>query len=68
MIDWRVLIARGFTNVYNLHDAAAALREISKVMRDVKAQHGLDVVVRDGDAIDEREKAFYEARERRPAG
>lgn len=39
VINWRVLIDRGFVNVYNLHNAAEALREISEVLRKTKS-HG----------------------------
>jgi hypothetical protein len=49
VIDWRILIDRGFAKVYNVHDAAEALREISSVLRDVKAQHGIRVVTRNVD-------------------
>lgn len=66
-IDWRVLIDRGFITVYNLHDVATALREISEVLRRVKSHDGLDVVVRDGDAIDERRRQHYEEKGRQEA-
>lgn len=59
VIDWRMLINRGFAKVYNMHDAAEALREISMVLRDVKAQHGIKVVTRNGDAIDDRARDYY---------
>ena len=65
VLDWRVLIDRGFITVLNLHDAATALREISEVLRKAKSHHGLDVVVRDGDALDERNRTCYADKERR---
>jgi hypothetical protein len=55
-LDWNVLIDRGFVTVYNEHDAAAALREISQVLRHAMApgRVGLQVITRDGDAMDRR--------------
>jgi hypothetical protein len=61
VIDWRVLIDRTSVTVYNLHNAAEALREISDALRKRK----LDVVVRDGDALDERNRTYYADKERR---
>lgn len=66
-IDWRVVLDRGFVTVYNVHDAATALREISEILRHVKSRHGLDVVVRDGDVMDERQRQRYEEKQRQGA-
>jgi hypothetical protein len=35
-LDWRVLIDRGFVQVYTQHDGVRALRDISKVLNDAK--------------------------------
>jgi hypothetical protein len=52
--------------VYGMHDAAKALREIDKRLRDWKrpGRTGLAVTVWSGDAADEREREWLERQER----
>jgi hypothetical protein len=67
-LDWRVLIDRGFVQVYTHHDGVRALRDISKVLNDAKSPgRALNVVARDGDAIDAREILASEKRRREMA-
>jgi len=67
VIDWQVLLDRGFVQVYNVHHIADALRDIRDDLRRVKSHHGLNVVVRDGDAMDGRDRKShaYRVREHR---
>lgn len=63
VLDWRMLAHRDTVTVYGAHDAAKALRDISKAVGAWKETGGgLSVHVRDGDAKDERARERREAR------
>ncbi len=66
-IDWRVLINRGFVTVYRMHDAARALIEIKDQLRKWGDVNGLKVLAWDGDKRDQRQAAYYEAKQREQA-
>jgi hypothetical protein len=57
-LDWSALFVRGFASVYTQHDAARALRDISKLLSDWResGKGGLRVFMRDGDARDRLEE------------
>jgi hypothetical protein len=50
-IDWRTLVDRGFVTIYNEHDAATALRDISRVLSSWKDAGALSVLTRDGRCV-----------------
>lgn len=64
VLDWRTVKEREVVTVYGAHDAAKALREMSKAIARWKEgpTGGLAVYTRDGDAKDERERRWREAR------
>jgi hypothetical protein len=65
VIDWDVLIKRGFVSVYNMHDAARALREINEKLGKATVPGGaIKVVSYDGDAINERERQLWAEHQR----
>lgn len=54
-LDWKAIMGRGFVRVYNVHDGARALTEISKALGAATSTDGaINIVTRDGDALDER--------------
>lgn len=61
-IDWATLVDRGFVTVYGAHDAASALRDISRLLSSLKDAGALSVVTRDGDALDECRREEWEKR------
>jgi hypothetical protein len=55
-LDWQPLMDRGLINVYRIHHAAAALRDIRQMLKDAQAFGGaINVVSRNGDKRDQRE-------------
>jgi hypothetical protein len=60
-IDWNVNVDRQWVTVYGIHDVAKSLREIARQIRGWRefGGKGLRVVVRDGDARDERRHQEY---------
>lgn len=63
VLDWGPLWGRDVLTVRSLHDAADALRDIRKYMRQwSESGAGLAVVMRDGDAKDERDRLRYATR------
>ena len=64
-LDWQPLIDRGVINVYRMHHAADALRDIRQILKDSQASGGgIDVYSRDGDARDRRERELFEQHQR----
>ena len=63
VIDWGLYESRRWVEVRGQHDAAVALREISKTVKkwNEGANGALKVWVRDGDAKDARNAAEWEA-------
>lgn len=65
-LDWSSIFDRGFMVTYEMHDAAKALREISKAVggwREGAAAKGIAVYVRDGDERDRRHAEFRRDRD-----
>jgi hypothetical protein len=63
VLDWGPLWGRDVLTVWSLHDAAEALRDMRKYMRDwSESGAGLAVVMRDGDAKDELDRRRYAER------
>ncbi|GAA4473499.1 hypothetical protein GCM10023170_094700 [Phytohabitans houttuyneae] len=58
VLDLSMYTGRMWTEIYTIHHAAKALREIEKSVKQwgERTGSGLKVVVRDGDAIDERRR------------
>lgn len=70
VLDWTAYMGRRWVTVYGIHDAAKALREIDKRMKQWgEGFRGLSVFVRDADRIDEESRKEFEeshkGRERR---
>jgi hypothetical protein len=68
VLDWSPLWLRDVVTVYTEHDAAKALREINKTLKESRergASRGLAVFVRDGDAKDARTRAEWAERQAR---
>ena len=65
VLDWSPLWSRSVVTEYKMHDAAKALREINATLKAAKegGGKGLAVVVRDGDARDERTRQGLAERE-----
>lgn len=63
-LDWRIIKDREMVTVYGAHEAAKALRDLSKTAAKWKEgpTGGLRVYVRDGDAKDQRQREHIEAR------
>jgi hypothetical protein len=66
VIDLQVTLDRGFMNVYNMHHAADALREIKTMLSTwgEPDRTGLRVIARDGDRKDQRTRDQFESRRR----
>jgi hypothetical protein len=63
-LDWHASTHRDVVDVASFHDAAKALQEIRTTLKNAMPQGALDVLARDGDARDERERARFEQRRR----
>lgn len=61
VLDWAVFKSRIWTNVYGVHDAAKALREMNTTMKawTEDARGSLGVYTRDGAEKDQREAALH---------
>ena len=66
VFDWQALIDRGFIDIRTLHDAARALDEISKTLQRSTTMQGINVLSRDGDAYDTRQREAAERRRQQP--
>lgn len=68
VLDWGAYRGRSWIERRGLHDAAEALREIAKITKkwNNSIHGGLKVYVRDGDAADQRQRAFAESLQQRP--
>jgi hypothetical protein len=66
VLDWGTVMNRELVTTYGLHDAAKALREMNKTVKNWSegAGKGIAVVARDGDAKDQRTREFFEERRR----
>ncbi len=63
VLDWGAYLGRRWVSVYTMHDAAKALREMSKTLRkwQESPSGGLAVFTRDGDEKDQQKRERYEA-------
>jgi hypothetical protein len=68
-LDWEASTHRDVVDVASFHDAAKALQDIRELLKKAIPAGALNVLSRDGDARDARERATYEQRTReREAG
>jgi hypothetical protein len=61
-LDWDASTHRDVVDVSSLHDAAKALQDIRAILKNAMPQDMLNVLARDGDARDARERAAHEQR------
>jgi hypothetical protein len=64
VLDWDTVMRRDVVTTYGLHDAAEALRDINKIVKQWSegAGKGLAVFARDGDARDQRTREYLDKR------
>lgn len=63
-LDWHASTHHDVVDVSSFHDAAKALQDIRTTLKNATRQGALNVLARDGDARDERERAVFEQRRR----
>lgn len=57
VLDWSTYKSRRWMVLRGTHDVANALRDIKTILKSWDEQHNLGVIVRDGDALDDAERA-----------
>lgn len=62
VLDWSAFKGRRYLDIKTVHHAAKSLRVLERLLTKwSEGNHGMAVLVRDGDKVDADEKAEYEA-------
>jgi hypothetical protein len=59
ILDFDIYYGYNSVQVYGVHDAAKALRDMRSTMKDWSGYGGFKAVVRDGDKVDERDRQAF---------